>query len=157
MRAWLHKHTFYIVTGGLFLLVVIFSMFLGKLVIISGASMEPTYQTGDIAVALRVSDAHTLQKGDIVVFPYEGRELVKRVSELRDDGLYVLGDNPEHSTDSREFGTIPYDEVQYKVFFAIPSFVKYGILVVGVVLAVLYFGHFWPFVKKELPAEENCA
>ena len=38
---------------------------------------------------------------------YPERVLVKRVAVVADDGIVVLGDDPERSTDSRVFGPVP--------------------------------------------------
>ena len=37
----------------------------------------------------------------------ERADLVKRVAVVADDGIVVLGDDPERSTDSRVFGPVP--------------------------------------------------
>ena len=46
--------------------------------------------------------------GDVVVakHPYRDQVLIKRVAEVADDGLYLLGDQLDLSTDSRNFGKL---------------------------------------------------
>jgi len=46
------------------------------------------------------------------------KEKIKRISEILGDGsLYVVGDHPETSTDSRHFGAIAPDWVRAKVIW----------------------------------------
>ena len=143
------KYRFYIVTGAIFLCVVIFSLFFGKVLIISGRSMEPTYYDGDMAVAVKVSDYRDIEVGDICVFKYDSKELIKRVAEIRQDGFWVLGDNAENSHDSRAFGVVPYNEIQYKVAFSIPSTVKKTVFYSLVFIIVAYFAWGYLSEKKE--------
>lgn len=45
--------------------------------------------------------------GDIVIFHHDGREKVKRIQEVLGDGsLFMVGDHPETSVDSRHFGAV---------------------------------------------------
>jgi signal peptidase I len=84
---------------------------------ISGRSMAPTLEPGDQALAVR---ARRVRRGDLVVLEHPRRpgfELVKRVTavggDLAPDGrilghaeLWVQGDAPDGSTDSRSFGAV---------------------------------------------------
>jgi nickel-type superoxide dismutase maturation protease len=71
-----------------------------------GDSMAPTLRTGDWVLARRST---RVRAGDVVVLT-DPREptllLVKRVAEVRPNGYYVLGDSPDASTDSRQFGVV---------------------------------------------------
>lgn len=58
--------------------------------------------------------------GDIVAVrdPRQTRRiLIKRISEINDDKVLVMGDNPLASTDSRTFGPITLDMVLGKVIY----------------------------------------
>lgn len=58
-----------------------------------------------------------LDVGDTIIFMHEGREKIKRISQIDNTRLYVLGDHPEASKDSRHFGWIERDTVIGKVFW----------------------------------------
>ncbi len=68
--------------------------------------MQPTLAPGDRVVVVR---ARRLRRGDLVALldPRDGvRTIVKRVAEVNENEVTVLGDNPGHSTDSRAFGPV---------------------------------------------------
>ena len=92
---------------------------------VEGGSMRPTLEPGDWAIAFR---ARRLHRGDVVVVEHPDRagfELVKRVThlpgEVAPDGLgladrvWVEGDDPEGSSDSRTFGPLPLGLVRGKI------------------------------------------
>lgn len=69
--------------------------------------MEPTLHDGDWIIARRDGRADV---GDIVVVEHPGRPgmlIVKRVQGAGAEGYWVVGDAPECSTDSRQFGVVP--------------------------------------------------
>jgi type IV secretory pathway protease TraF len=45
------------------------------------------------------------------------RSLLKRVVDVGQEGVFLLGDNPEHSTDSRQFGPVPMASVRGKAIY----------------------------------------
>ena len=77
------------------------------------ASMEPTLKTGSLFLGLRI--VGSVEVGNIIVFRHDEKMLVKRVAAVGgdmiehngqvltvpEDCFYVLGDNAEHSYDSR--------------------------------------------------------
>jgi len=42
---------------------------------------------------------------------HNGLEKIKRIEKLKDNRLYILGDNPTASTDSRHFGWLRAEDV----------------------------------------------
>ena len=73
---------------------------------IDGDSMTPTLRSGDRVIAVRVR----VRVGDIVAVRdprTPERIIVKRVDGIDADGVTVLGDNRDASTDSRHFGPGP--------------------------------------------------
>jgi signal peptidase I len=92
---------------------------------VAGASMRPTLEPGDWALAVRT---RRVRRGDVVVVDHPERpgfELVKRVvhapGDPAPDGLrlidrvWVEGDDPHSSTDSRGFGGVPVRLVKGRV------------------------------------------
>lgn len=82
---------------------------------VSGKSMEPRIKKGRIVVGL--CWFFKLKPGDIIIFRHKGIDKIKRVRSISGSSLLVLGDNPEFSTDSRQFGDIPMGSVVAKVIF----------------------------------------
>lgn len=59
-----------------------------------------------------------LRSGNVVIFLHEAKEKIKRIERIEKDGsLFVVGEHPEVSTDSRQFGAIDPNEVLAKVIF----------------------------------------
>lgn len=82
-----------------------------------GLSMAPTLEPGDHLLVHRTT---SLCAGDIVAAtdPREpGRTVLKRVAEVGDTSLVLLGDNPAHSTDSRLWGRVPIASVQGRAIY----------------------------------------
>lgn len=81
---------------------------------VRGNSMGPALQSGDRLLVARARP----HPGAIVLAPdprRPTRELIKRVHALGPDGVILRGDNASASTDGRTFGTIPRDEVTWRV------------------------------------------
>ncbi|HMS22308.1 MAG TPA: signal peptidase I [Candidatus Levybacteria bacterium] len=79
---------------------------------ITGHSMEPTIKNGDSVLAVGM---FSIKKGDVIVFQNDSKYFVKRVAAIIGDKVKVLGDNPEDSFDSRNFGEIEKDVIIGKV------------------------------------------
>lgn len=77
--------------------------------------MLPTLKPGqDVSVLCWF---YKIQIGDLVVFKKNGRDMIKRVQKIHQGKLFVLGDNPKASTDSRKFGWIDQDQISGKVIW----------------------------------------
>jgi nickel-type superoxide dismutase maturation protease len=74
---------------------------------VTGPSMYPTLRHGD---QLLVHYGAEVKPGDVAVLRHPLQQdllIVKRLIELRDQGWWVLGDNPGAEGDSRLFGAVP--------------------------------------------------
>jgi hypothetical protein len=69
-----------------------------------GDSMAPTLFAGDIVVS---KNPNAVKPGDIVIANVDGREVIKRAKKVSGKAVYLVGDNPLASTDSRVFGDVP--------------------------------------------------
>ena len=79
---------------------------------IVGESMSPAYKDGDIVLIYRWGK---IRAGDVVVFRKEGMTMIKRAISKTNDGWNVRGDNISNSTDSLEFGTVPFGRIEGSV------------------------------------------
>ena len=81
-------------------------------IVVVGLSMMPTLQEGD---ELLIAHRKKLLLGDIVVLAHPGDSsitIIKRVKRLENDGaVWIEGDNPDESTDSRQFGIVGSGEI----------------------------------------------
>jgi nickel-type superoxide dismutase maturation protease len=77
-------------------------------VAVTGPSMEPTVREGDWLLVRQLRRRPRVGELVIAADPREpARLLVKRVTAVVGDLVTVMGDRPDRSTDSREFGPIP--------------------------------------------------
>lgn len=84
---------------------------------VSGRSMFPTLTEGEKLTSVR-SYLCKLNVGDIVVAkPYEcdNRLVIKRITNIEGDYYFLLGDNPDESYDSRNYGWVSKKEIVAKV------------------------------------------
>ncbi len=83
--------------------------------------MSPTLEPGDWLLADPDAFVDTAPAvGDLVLVPdprERSRLLVKRVSEVHGNDLFLAGDAPDGSTDSRVFGSVTVDGVQGRPWF----------------------------------------
>lgn len=84
---------------------------------IVGPSMEPALRNNEWWVARRTA---TLRPGDVALIVHPKRPdalIVKRLARRDDTGWWVLGDNPDQSEDSRQFGAVPAENVIGRLWF----------------------------------------
>ena len=85
-------------------------------VAVRGRSMAPALLPGDRLIVVR---RHRVPRvGDVVVVrdPRQpDRELIKRVAQVSDGGVTLLGDNSSRSTDARDFGPLSASRVEWGV------------------------------------------
>src|SRR5688572_9475772 len=80
-----------------------------------GHSMVPVLPPGTLVVGHIF--VKKIKPGDVVVVIHEDREKIKRISELANGKIFVLGDHLDASKDSRHFGWLENDSVKAKIFW----------------------------------------
>lgn len=85
---------------------------------VSGNSMLPTLIEGqDILSFNWAYIGRKPEVGEIIVLNLNGKELIKRVTKLVGEEVFVEGDNKQESTDSRDFGAVSMDQIIGKVIY----------------------------------------
>lgn len=111
------------------LFLVLINAFVLTVFRVDGASMSPTLKNGQLIPVLLLAYAKDApQRGDVVIVQYAGDERIRFVKRvvgapgdavqvkgltvtLQEDEFYVVGDNRDHSTDSRIFGAIKRNQI----------------------------------------------
>lgn len=75
-----------------------------------GDSMLPTLKPGQLVLVLQWRLRPKV--GQIVIIEHQGLLKIKRITKIRDGKIYILGDNPVQSTDSRTLGWLSYNSIQ---------------------------------------------
>lgn len=70
---------------------------------VAGHSMLPALRPGQLLLGLRWARP---RPGQIIVAWHDGRPVIKRLQRHDAAGLWLAGDNPAASTDSRHFGPV---------------------------------------------------
>lgn len=130
----------------LILLVLCCNLFVMRLAIVHGASMEPTLQQYDFLVVWQLG--YTPEKDDIVVTTRENplkQNIIKRVVAVGGETIsyewngetvtvtvpegqvFLQGDNSAHSTDSRALGCFEEDAICGKVVLRIFPFTRMAV------------------------------
>lgn len=55
--------------------------------------------------------------GIVVIVEHQGKEKIKRIDQIKDNEVFLLGDHPETSTDSRHFGWLPIKHIAAKIIW----------------------------------------
>lgn len=79
---------------------------------IMGDSMAPTLQPGVIVFGVRPS---RVRPGDVVIVRHDNIDKIKRVKEVQENKVFLIGDNSSQSTDSRDFGWLEVGAVLARV------------------------------------------
>ena len=84
-----------------------------KAAIVSGVSMEPILESGDIVFYKDVINRSAIAIGDIIIFnhPTKKIKLIKKISSIKGEGVEVYGENTKFSDDSNYFGLINKDSI----------------------------------------------
>ena len=72
--------------------------------------MQPTLEPGDRVLVRRLGRNPKPSLGSVVVtwHPQQSKlRLIKRLKSVEGTGLWLLGDNPAESIDSRQMGAVP--------------------------------------------------
>ena len=81
--------------------------------------MAPRLPSGSLIVARPIGEGTRLRVGDVVVARRPDRpelEIIKRIQAIDADGaIFLAGDNPAASTDSRQFGAVLRRHVMARV------------------------------------------
>ena len=81
---------------------------------VSGHSMEPTLKNGQVVVADYLSFRfRPPQVGDIILFDFGSKKLIKRITQIQERGYLVAGDN---RADSLKIDLVAKDKVIAKIF-----------------------------------------
>ena len=77
--------------------------------------MQPTLRSGSLVIARRLKVGTRLRPGDVVVVRHPERadlEIIKRVHSIDAAGtIFLIGDNPAASSDSRTFGAVTREQI----------------------------------------------
>lgn len=76
--------------------------------------MLPALQSGQLVVTKK---PRQISSGRVVVARLHGRQVIKRVGHVDQGGIYLLGDNPEFSTDSRQKGCVEPKDILGVVWY----------------------------------------
>lgn len=87
-----------------FICVIIVSLILNLFVIqlahVNGSSMYPTLKDGQLLFVSKITSSDNYQRGDIIVFKYNGRNLIKRLIGLPGEKVQII-DNDIYINDKK--------------------------------------------------------
>ena len=76
--------------------------------------MSPTFKEGDkIFYKKYLINKSNLKVGQIVIFkhPIQDRIQIKRIKQIKENCIEVIGDNSNYSTDSKSFGFVQNEKI----------------------------------------------
>lgn len=76
--------------------------------------MAPKIRPGQLILATTLF--RKLHPGQVVIIQRGHKELVKRIERIESDQLFVIGDNLDVGSDSRQFGWLSQQAVVARVF-----------------------------------------
>lgn len=95
--------------------------------------MEPTLSNNSLIVIDRyLYKVFEIKRGDILIVNVKNEEVIKRIAylpneklihqdksiTLKNDEIYLLGDNPKESIDSRFYGPVNTENILGKIFLS---------------------------------------
>ena len=96
-----------------------------EIIRVEGSSMAPVFRDGDyVLVGKGFIFTSKLKKGDVIAFNQIAYGvMIKKVDRLESESglIHVIGENIEHSIDSRQFGPVHRHDLIGKVIFHIPK------------------------------------
>lgn len=88
-----------------------------KLFKITGNSLFPFYKDAERVLCFKIFSFSSIKINDVVIFKHKTYGLmIKKVTKIENKRYFVKGTDP-FSIDSRDFGFIGIDELEYKVLF----------------------------------------
>ncbi len=91
-----------------------------KIFKIQGNSLYPYLKDGQRVLCTNIFKLSKLKNDDIVIFSKTGYGvMIKQIKTINHDSCFVQGTD-DFSIDSRDFGEIQLDEIQYKLLFKLP-------------------------------------
>ena len=76
--------------------------------------MSPTFREGDkVFYKKYLINKSNLKVGQIVIFrhPLQDRIQIKRIKQIKENCIEVIGDNSKYSTDSKSFGFVQNEKI----------------------------------------------
>ena len=76
--------------------------------------MSPTFNEGDLVFYRKyLKNKSNLKVGQIVIFrhPLQDRIQIKRIKQIKENCIEVIGDNSKYSTDSKSFGFVQNEKI----------------------------------------------
>ena len=115
------------------LIVIPIRLWVAQPFIVSGASMEPTFDNGNYLIVDEISYRFEKPKiGDVIIFRYPldpSKYFIKRIVNIPKEGEYfVEGDNRGASFDSRSWGNVPEKNIIGRAFLRLWPFNRISIL-----------------------------